>query len=480
MTSKENPRSLQKLIDSVPDLVEYLYHDTPGPHGRTTAGLSPVPAEVTNWRDEQRAWRETAVLFDQSHHMPELFLRGRDARRLLGDLGVNSLGNLRPGLAKQYVGCNRHGQMIGDCVLHDLGDETFELISGKPLQNWVQFNAETGDYDVTVELDPNTSDNPTGRRRNFRFGLDGPHAGAIFAEIVEGDTPQLTFFHTAYVTIAGHRVMALRHGMAGHQGVELSGPFEYGPEVRAAVLAAGEKFGIRAGGTRAYYSSALESGWIGYPLPAIYTGEELRAYRTWLPTDSWEAKFQLAGSLRSDNVEDYYLTPFDMGYDRIIKFDHEFLGREALEKIADKPPRRKVTLVWNTEDVAQVFHSLFEPGLPYRYLEFPVADYGFPHNDEVRTPDGTLIGRSTQTGYTVNEHKMLSLGVVDTAYAKPGTEVTITWGEPDGGSRKPRIEPHRQLRIRATVAPVPYPQSVQEMKRAAITGNASLAAVGEI
>jgi vanillate/3-O-methylgallate O-demethylase len=61
--------SLQDLIDATPDLVSYLYNDTPGPHSRARAGLSPVPAEFSNWRDEQRAWRESAVLFDQSHHM---------------------------------------------------------------------------------------------------------------------------------------------------------------------------------------------------------------------------------------------------------------------------------------------------------------------------------------------------------------------------------------------------------------------------
>jgi vanillate/3-O-methylgallate O-demethylase len=469
MTSQGSPRSLQELIDSVPDLVDYLYNDTPGPHGRTTAGLTPVPAEFTNWRDEQRAWREAAVLFDQSHHMPELFLHGPDARRLLSDLGVNSLANLRPGIAKQYIGCNRHGQMIGDCVLHDLGNETFELISGKPLLNWIQFNAETGGYDVSVERDENTSDNTTGRRRNFRFGLDGPHAGTIFREIVEGDVPELKFFRTAYVKVAGHEVMALRHGMAGHQGVELSGPYEYGPEVRAAIVEAGLRYGIKPGGTKAYYSSALESGWIGYPLPAIYSDDELRAYREWLPADSWEAKFAPGGSFRSSSIEDYYLTPYDMGYDNIVKFDHDFTGRSALEAIAERPPRRKVTLVWNSADVARVVASLLEPGLHYRYLEFPVADYGFPQGDEVRSLSGNPAGRSTQCGYSANEYQMLSLAIVDAQYAEPGTEVVVIWGEPDGGSRKPRIERHDQTQIRATVAPVPYAQSVQHMKRASIS-----------
>src|SRR5437870_4703536 len=95
--------SLQALIESKANIVEFLYNDTPGPHSRNDSRLTPVPAEYSNWRSEQQAWRKTAVLFDQSHHMPELFLRGADALTLLSRLGINSLSNLRPGLGKQFI-----------------------------------------------------------------------------------------------------------------------------------------------------------------------------------------------------------------------------------------------------------------------------------------------------------------------------------------------------------------------------------------
>jgi vanillate/3-O-methylgallate O-demethylase len=49
-----------------------------------------VPAEFTNWREEQVAWRQTAALFDQSHHMTDLYVEGPDVIRLLSDLAVNS------------------------------------------------------------------------------------------------------------------------------------------------------------------------------------------------------------------------------------------------------------------------------------------------------------------------------------------------------------------------------------------------------
>ena len=467
MTAAISARSLESLLASVPNLVDYFYHDTLGPHSRSRPGLSPVPTEHSNWRSEQQAWRETAVLFDQSHHMPELFLSGPDALRLLSRVGINSFANFQPGRAKQLVGCNPDGQVIGDCVLHDLGDTRYELISGMPLLNWVHFLAETGEFEVTVVRDHETASNLAGRT-NFRFGLDGPNAGKIFARLVEGGAPELKFFRSAWVTIAGCEVLALRHGMAGHQGVELSGPFAQGDHVRAAILAAGSDCGLKQGGTRAYFSSVFESGWIAYPMPAIYSGEAMKPLREWLSADGWESQFQLGGSFRSNDIADYYATPWDLGYEKILKFDHDFIGREALEAMAQGPLRKKVTLVWNKQDVVRVFATLLEDGLPCKYLDLPVADYAIAQRDEVRGADGALVGLSTLCGYSANEAEMLSLAMVESRFAESGTQVEITWGEPDGGSRKPRVERHRQTTVRATVAPAPYAGAVQSLKRAAI------------
>jgi syringate O-demethylase len=69
--------------------------------------------------------------------------------------------------------------------------------------------------------------------------------------------------------------------------------------------------------------------------------------------------------------------------------------------------------------------------------------------------NGKLVGISTYTGYTYNERAMVSLAMIDPAHGEPGNEVTVVWGEEKGGSTKPTVERHRQVEIRATVAPAP-------------------------
>ncbi|HWK14400.1 MAG TPA: aminomethyl transferase family protein [Rhizobiaceae bacterium] len=463
MSSNENT-SLEQLISSKPDLVDYFYNDTKSPHGRANPGLLPVPLEHTNWIDEQQAWRRSVVLFDQSYHMPEMFVRGPEALKFLNGIGINSFEGFVPGKAKQFVGCNPHGQVIGECVLYYLGDQFFELVSGMPLLNWIEYQASRGTYDLTIERD-NTQSVPPIRRKRFRFGMDGPNAWNVFEEAAGGSVPDIKFFNTARVQIAGVEVVALRHGMAGHKGVELSGDFAQLETVKAELLRIGRKWDLKQGGNLTYFSASVESGWIGHQVPAIYSSPEMKDYRSWLPANSWEGSSNISGSFRRDDITDYFVTPYDLGYERIMKFDHDFIGREALEKMGPRK-RRNVTLVWNDEDIERVQMSMYRSDVPNKMIRYPTPAYGYQHRDAVLAPDGSTVGYSAICAYTSNERKMLSLAVVDNAYAEIGTELELLWGEPDGGSRKPQVERHAQTRIRVTVAPAPYPQAVQSMKRA--------------
>ena len=413
-----------------------------------------VAAEFTNWRDEQVSWAETSALFNQSHHMTDLYVKGPDVIRLLSDLGVNSFANFAVNKAKQFVACNHDGYVIGDAILFYLDENTVSLVGRPSVHNWVQFHAETGDYDVTCERDERTAVNPTGKRKLYRYQVQGPTALEVLTAANGGTLPEIKFFNMGELTIGGHTVRALHHGMSGAPGMELFGPWDDAEDVRAALVEAGEPFGLRQVGSRVYATNTLESGWIPCPLPAVFTGDEMKAYREWLPANGYEATGSLGGSFYSDDISDYYLTPHDLGYFGFVRFDHDFVGREALEKMADEPKRRKVTLAWNGEDVAAAMGSMFEKGDAVKYIDLPLSNYSTWPNDKLLV-DGQMVGVSTFSGYSYNERSMLSLGCVDVD-VPVGAEVTLVWGEENRGSSKPVVERHRQAEIRAIVSPVPY------------------------
>jgi glycine cleavage system aminomethyltransferase T len=454
-----SPRSLENLITAAGNPVELLRNSQIGPYA-----FPVVPHEFTNWRDEQRSWRETCALFDQSHHMTDLYIRGSDVLRLLSDLAVNSFRGFAVDKAKQLVACNYDGYLIGDAILFYLDDDEVSLVGRPPAINWVQFHAETGGYRVSAERDERSAINRGGRRA-YRFQVQGPNALAVMEKVGGGPVPAIRFFNMDMLTVAGCRVRALRHGMVGMPGFELFGPWADAEKVRTAIVDAGREFGLRQVGARTYPTSTLESGWIPSPMPAVYTGDRMKAYREWLPADGYEGMASLGGSFYSDDIRDYYVTPYDLGYGPFVKFDHDFIGREALQTIAENPKRKKVTLAWNGEDVARAMATLFDDSeTSVKYIDLPLANYSTLPYDRI-VVDGKTAGFAMYTGYSVNEKRILSLSTIDAEYGEPGTEATLVWGERGGGSPKPTVERHRQMEIRATVGPVPYAEGARTAYR---------------
>src|SRR5579863_4061158 len=424
-----------------------------------------VQSEYTNWRDEQRAWQQACVLFNQSYHMTDMYVEGPDAIKLLYALGINTFKNFCPNKAKQFIACNYDGYVIGDVILFGLEPNVFNLVGRTSVHNWVQYHCETGGYNAKLTRDERAAaqKGPV-VRKTYRYQVQGPNALKVMEKVLGGSVPDVKFFQMAVFSIAGKPVRALRHGMVGQPGFELFGPAADGDAVKAAIVEAGQEFGLRLCGARAYSSNTLESGWIPSPLPAIYTGAKMKAYREWLPANSYEATGALGGSFYSENIEDYYLTPYDLGYGYVVKFDHEFIGREALEKISKNPKRTKVTLALNRDDVMAAMGTMFDKGDRAKYFDFPSAVYSTWPYDKV-TKNGKPVGISTWDGYRSNERAMLTLAMLDNEHAQTGNEVTFVWGEQPGTGSKATVESHVQVEIRATVAPVPYVEVAREAYR---------------
>ena len=453
--------SLEQLLKGVRNPVSMLRNSQIG------AYVYPVvPTEFSNWRTEQRAWRETAVLFDQCHHMAEITIKGPDALKLCSYTTINSFNNFTPGKAKQMVPTSHDGYVIGDGILFYLDKDELLFVGRAPTVNWLQFHAESSAFKVDFIRDDRSPSHPNGKavsRRHYRYQIQGPKAAEVLQKLNGGPLPEIKFFNFGTINIKGRKVRALRHGMAGEPGLEIWGPYEEREEIRAAVMEAGKDVGIVAVGSRTYASNTLESGWIPSPLPAVYTGDKMKAYREWLPATGYEGTGSIGGSFVSENIEDYYLTPYELGYGPFVKFDHEFIGREALEKMVKegRPQRKKVTFEWNAEDLGKVLASLTErDSEPYKFFDLPIANYASSSYDAVKMND-KVVGLSMFTGYSHNERCGLSLGVVD-QNINVGDVLTLVWGEENGGTSKPTVERHRQCEVRVKVSAVPYSRDARE------------------
>ncbi|HWH25771.1 MAG TPA: aminomethyl transferase family protein [Pseudolysinimonas sp.] len=408
--------------------------------------------EYTNWREEQKSWVDAAALMDLSFHMTDTIIEGPGALDFLSGLTVNSFANFPVGVAKQAIMVNGEGYMIGDGILLRLGEEKFQLIGDTGYSSWVKFQLETSGKDLKFEIDGSHFMDATPKQ--FRYQIQGPNALAVIEAVTGAEAPKLKFFHTTTVKIAGHDVLALRHGMAGQPGYELSGPWAEHTAVRQAILEAGKDLGISEIGHLAYFSANLQGGWIAIELPAFFSGESTKAYREWSPADFFGS---MAGSFDSENIEDYYTTPYELGYGKFIDFEHDFIGKDALKALADKGNhRQKVTLIWDDADFGAVFSGLIRPedGLPPQPITLFDASYGLNQFDAVQVA-GATVGFLTQSAYMAPDRRFISLAVVDAEFAEPGTEVTVLWGD---SLKLPRAdaEPHRQVPVRATVAPAPF------------------------
>ena len=386
--------------------------------------------------------------------------------KLISDTGINSVANFPVDMAKQFVPVSPEGGVIGDGILFHLAEEEFVFVGRAPGRQLAAASRAARATTSTSAGDERSPSRPYGKpvtRELWRFQIQGPKAWA------------------------GHREAQRRAGRAGqvlpdgpHERRRRAGPhaaprhggrarvWSCGVRTRATrrsattILEAGREFGIEPCGSRAYSANTLESGWIPSPLPAIYTSEELRAYREWLGADSYEATNALAGSFVSDNIEDYYLNPWELGYGSFVKFDHDFIGRDALaahrpgDAAAQGDPRLEPRGPRQAPGLAG------RPGRP----RLPVLR---PAQRQLRLVQLRLgARRGRHAGRAVAVHRLqrqrapgLSLATVNPD-VPIGAEVRVIWGEPDGGSAKTTVQPHEQLAVRAVVSPAPYSEMARE------------------
>ena len=437
------PQSLNDKLTNYPNALDMLKNAPVGFY------QFPVPDEHSNWRIEQNAWQNTAVLFEQSYHMTDIYITGPDKIRFLSDISINNYTDFSVMKAAQIVVVSDSGHIVGDAVVFHLQSGELQVVGKPSCGNYIEYMAETGQHDISLRKDIRVLEGD-GRREMYRFQIQGPNAFNVLEVVNGAPMPDLRFFEMCEISIAGCKVTGLRHGMASAPGLEFWGPYSEREKVLDAVMKAGEAYGLKRGGGRAYSTAGPQSGWVGAVLPAVFSGKDMIGYRDWLSAQSYEATLSVGGSWDSDKIEDYYLDPWDAGYHRLIHWNHDFKGKEALLAKRDQPHRKKVWLQWNPEDVLKVQGSMLRDGPTYKYLEMPAAHYATCPYDKVLI-DGKQVGMSIYGAYTMAVGGWFSIGIINETNVDFGKEVELVWGEPNGGTQKPTIEPHEQTTIRAKI-----------------------------
>jgi len=400
--------------------------------------------EYTHWIREQMSWKETCYLGDWTF-LANVKLRGPDAEELLADLSINSFADYPVGGGKHLVQCDDDGYVIAEGVLVRDGEEEF-TIHGVPAY-WTAYNLEEGDYDAEAEY-----------RDTFNYQVQGPNSMKVFDALGDHDLRDVGFMHSGTIWIAGHEVRAVRFGMSGEIGFELHGPAEHGEDVWEAIREAGEEFGLRRLSVKTSSINQLEAGIpsrVRDYVSAVF-GDEMAGYREYLEETATRdlITHPLEGSYDGDEISDWYRTPVELGWTHYMKFDHDFKGRDALEAEAENPERTTVTLEWDSDDVVDVYASLYGSGDTFKYMDMPHQQKRAMVADSVLL-DGEEVGVATMRGYSYYFRRMLSLATIDVEHAEPGTEVTVLWGE-GKNPQSPTVEDHVQKEISATVANTPY------------------------
>jgi len=406
----------------------------------------PIPLEYAGWQDENMSWKEACAIFAGLYPVnPVAKLWGPDVVRLLSQFTTSSYHNFKVGRLKHTTLCDDQGRILTHGLVVRVAEHEFHTYTLTP---WLSFAASKGKYDVTFEDRTLTE---------FNFQCTGPRVLEVLEHATGDCLHDIPFMGHRTSSIQGREVRLFRMGMAGTLGYEVHGHIDAARELYARIVEVGKAYGLQRVGWKSYSAQLCEGGYPQETFSFYGAGREDPGFMDYLkglgfPTDVWPGHPIFAGSAGTD-VKKRYRNPLELGWHRSVSFEHEFRGKAALEKEAAHPTRKIVTLVWNIEDVMDVYASLFRRGdEPYRVMDFPIDNVWRTSRAGSRQPlddvlkDGHVVGSSAARVYSLHSRDIISMGVIDVKHAQLGTELKVVWGDPGT----------RQKEVRAAVSPYPH------------------------
>lgn len=390
-------------------------------------GKFPLQAfSYTGWLDEELSWYETSYIHGGLNPAMNYLIHGIEYLDLLTAASVNTFKKFPVGKARHVIVCLPNGKIMQDGIVMRLAEDTFYsmFLPDPVMLNHVFFQDR---FRVTSE-DCTES--------HFFYQMCGPRSLEIVEQATRTDLHDLQFMWIKQgLKIAGKEVFILRTGMAGTLGYEIHGLTEDCLDVLNEVLRVGQPYGIKQLGKLPYVTCHCEG--------SIPQGTEHYAFP--IPGVEWN----ISGSLPSDS-DLVFRSPIENGWTKLIRFDHEFIGKEALQKELEGNYKTACSLIWDVNSICEAMKAAFDPTRKVDPIEFP-CDYdyvlgnGTLHIDEVY--DGEkFVGCSSGRMFSSKTRQMISIGTIEHDIVEEGKEVEILWGNKGTD----------QVRIKARISLFPY------------------------
>ena len=279
----------------------YDRHRTLGARLVPFAGYE-MPVQYGSIIEEHRTVRAAVGLFDLSH-MGEIAVRGEEAVAFLRHALVSDPGTLEIGQAQYSMVANEDGGIVDDLIVYRREGGEFLVVCNAANRSAVIEQLTTllakGDFGASID------------DRSDRVGLvapQGPNAAALLGELTDLDLGAIGNYRSAPGTVAGIDCLVARTGYTGEDGFELFCDARRMPQLWDALMAAGERHGLRPCGLGARDTLRLEAG---MPLYGNELGPDTN--------------------------------PFEANLGRVVKLDKgDFIGRAALQAVHQAGPARKL------------------------------------------------------------------------------------------------------------------------------------------
>src|SRR6478735_9443687 len=280
--------------------------------------------EGDGWKKESMAWKTGAYIASNLSGIPEFTFSGPNARALLSRLSINNVDKWPIGKSKHLVMLDEDGYIANHGLTVRDSEDSYRHFAAMP---WALFKAPSLGLDVEI-----------GMRDIFIFQVAGPKSLQILERLTGESLRSLQFLGIRRTQVPGIdasvEIELSRIGMAGTLAYELRGPLEHGPAVFDAVFQAGKDFGLKRLGWRTYVVNHTEGG---FPqqgctfLPAAYADPAFIAHPVFgAGTPVSNTPGGLPGSLSPLDMRARLRTPYEVNWGWMAKFDHDFIGREAL------------------------------------------------------------------------------------------------------------------------------------------------------